>query len=247
MLFSAGILPVLLPLLSGAIASIIPQERQHQLNTNSFGDNNNGTDPLKIPHPLAYSIEGPRIYGSYNEIDDNEMHQAIACIHNEICVRRNIPFDGKVRCTIGYSVAYICNWKDKKKGSQKYSKAWFAEKTGKLPMGSLFCDQSEMYEAWKQIRIARHSQTGWWYDKDGYRTFGFDRSCPKGECDNGWRNGYDGEQCHKNKHKPAPWTFDYKARQYKFYNHSAPFPQLPRPEDYSQPQYFNPWIESGPM
>jgi len=52
-------------------------------------------------------LDGPEIWGSYNEIVDCDMQQAIECLHKQICERRLVPWQGRIRCTIGASVAYF--------------------------------------------------------------------------------------------------------------------------------------------
>jgi len=54
-----------------------------------------------------------------------------------------------------------------------------------------------MYEAWRQIRIAKASHTGWWYSERDNKTHSFGRHWrrPDNECDNGWKEGSQGEQC----------------------------------------------------
>ncbi|KAK3331864.1 hypothetical protein B0T19DRAFT_438745 [Cercophora scortea] len=179
--------------------------------------------------------KGPQIFGSYNEIEESEMHQAIECLQAEICGRRNIPYHGRVRCTIGTSVAYICNYKSKSKSDRLSEEA---------EPGELDCNAEEMYEAWRQIRIARASYTGWWYTKWGKKTYGFDRRCPNNECDNGWKAGSIGEQCTniRNKIDSLPWLFDYAGDVYNDYTGNY-VEDLPDPADNSVPVYFNPWYE----
>ena len=55
---------------------------------------------------VAARYKGPEIWGSYNKIEDCEMDQAIECLQDIFCERRNIPYQGKIRCTIGESVAH---------------------------------------------------------------------------------------------------------------------------------------------
>ncbi|KAK4221848.1 hypothetical protein QBC38DRAFT_491221 [Podospora fimiseda] len=181
---------------------------------------------------------GPRIFATHNEIDDCEMNQAIECLQDQICARRNIPYQGKIRCTIGTSVAYVCNYKhhnDKMKDKHRYG----GEKGGEL-----WCNHNDMYEAWRQIRIAKGSKTGWWHDKQGKRTFGFDKRCKDNTCDNGWKKDNPAEQC-TNIHKKAikdPWLFDFEAIEY--HNYTGKYEQdLPVPGDEKEPVYFNPWQE----
>jgi len=103
------------------------------------------------------------------------------------------------------------------------------------------CSESEMYEAWRQIRIAKASQTGWWYSQRQDKTYGFDRRCPDNECDNGWKEGSVGEQC-TNIVGVKGWLFDYQNEVYP--NYTAEYVQyLPEPGDASEPLYFNPWHE----
>lgn len=229
---------LLVPFLSGTFplasgGTVSPRDTAISAGTPGIGPGN--------PAPMAISREGPEIWASHNEIDDCEMQQAIECLHEQVCARRNVPYHGKIRCTIGTAVAYLCNYRPKTRKGSKLSKE---EKKAGVQPGSLSCDQSEMYEAWRQIRIAKASQTGWWYDKWGFRTYGFDRRCPDGECDNGWKEGNEGEQCSNidNKHEPLPWTFDFSAEMYP--NYTAKYAQnLPMPGDDLEPQYFSPWKE----
>ncbi|KAK0708043.1 hypothetical protein B0H67DRAFT_494721 [Lasiosphaeris hirsuta] len=169
--------------------------------------------------------QGPEIWGSRNEIDECEMHQAIECLHEQICTRRKVPFEGKIRCTIGSAVAYLCNYESRNNDD-----------------GQLECSESEMYEAWRQIRIAKASATGWWYDEAGSKTYGFDRRCRDNECDNGWKEGSEGEQCTNIKGGADDWVFDYESETYP--NFTAQYIQaLPEPGDESEPIYFRPWHE----
>ncbi|KAK3682062.1 hypothetical protein B0T22DRAFT_484151 [Podospora appendiculata] len=179
--------------------------------------------------------KGPQILGSYNEIDETEMHEAIECLQSEICARRNIPYHGRVRCTIGTSVAYICNYKSTSKADRLSDEA---------EPGDLDCNAKEMYEAWRQIRIARASYTGWWYTKWGKKTYGFDRRCPDNECDNGWKVGSIGEQCTNIQSNMAslPWLFDHAEPIYHDYTGQY-VEDLPDPANNSVPVYFNPWYE----
>ncbi len=191
---------------------------------------------------------GPEIWGSYNDIEECDMHQAIECLQTQICGRRKLPLPSKIRCTIGGAVAYMCNYRTR--GDEGAS-----------------CSHEEIYEAWRQIRIGRGSRTGWWYDSQRQRTYGLDRSCRSHEwyvcpnalifffffdernlltqcqhSDNGWKEGSIGEQC-TNINKPhLPWLFDYIGPTYP--NFTANFIQdLPDPEDKTEPVYFNPWEE----
>ncbi|KAK0644238.1 hypothetical protein B0T16DRAFT_333811 [Cercophora newfieldiana] len=173
--------------------------------------------------------DGPEIWGSHNEIDECEMHQAIECLHSQICVRRKVPYRARIRCTIGSSVAYVCNYKND-----------FTPKDHAVENANE-CDESEMYEAWRQIRIAKASQTGWWYSKKDEKTYGFDRRCPDNECDSGRNEGSEGEQC-TNIQGVGGWLFDYVGERYP--NFTAEFIQpLPEIGDLTEPMYFNPWYE----
>ena len=193
---------------------------------------NLATAAITTRDTLARISKGPEIWPTFNEIDECEMNQAIECLHDQICARRKVPFHGKIRCTIGSSVVYLCNYK-----SQHGKDAPKGEEPGQLA-----CDQEEMYEAWRQIRIAKGSQTGWWYDARGKRTYGFDRSCREGECDNGWKQGSEGEQCSNIDKKEIDWTFDFVSDIYP--NYTAKYIQpLPQLNDESEPMYFNPWQE----
>ncbi|KAK4173732.1 hypothetical protein QBC36DRAFT_359276 [Triangularia setosa] len=190
--------------------------------------------------------KGPEIWGSYNEIDDCEMNQAIECLYDQICARRNVPVHGKIRCTIGTSVAYLCNYrsaKDKFEDDCDATPATVrADIHRKKQAGDLVCDHSEMYEAWRQIRIAKGSQTGWWYDAKGKKTYGFDRRCKDRECDNGWMVDSEAEQCTNIYKKNNEWLFDYEAKTYL--NYTGRYEQdLPEPGDCDEPVYFNPWQE----
>ncbi|KAK0701553.1 hypothetical protein B0T21DRAFT_300371 [Apiosordaria backusii] len=186
--------------------------------------------------------KGPEIWGSYNEIEDCEMNQAIECLHDQICARRNVPLHGKIRCTIGTSVAYLCNYRTKFDKMEDEVGALVSEGKHKKKGGELACDQSQMYEAWRQIRIAKGSQTGWWYDAKGKKTYGFDKRCKDRECDNGWMIDSEAEQCTNIKKKNNGWLFDYEARIYP--NYTGRFEQdLPEPGDDDEPVYFNPWQE----
>ncbi|KAK3938642.1 hypothetical protein QBC46DRAFT_439876 [Diplogelasinospora grovesii] len=172
--------------------------------------------------------QGPEIFGTFNEVDTEEMHQAIQCIADNICNRRAIPKQGKVRCTIGTSVAYICNYRDKRH----------------FDHGDLPCSADEMYEAWRQIRIAKGTETGWWYDKPYHQTMGFDKRCKHNQCDNGWEFSNKAEQC-TNINTGSfdnPWTFDYEAPVYL--NYTGVYAQrMPTPGDPMEPLYFAPWYE----
>jgi len=181
---------------------------------------------------------GPEIWGSKNAIDDYEMHEAIECLHRNVCSRRKVPYQGKIRCTIGTSVAYLCNYRSNR-GEKE-------DKKDSHP-GDLYCSAYEMYEAWRQIRIARSSQTGWWHDKKSKKTYGFDRRCKANECDNGWKIGSEGEQCtniRKGLFKKEPdWLFDYEADD--FVNYTGKYAQkMPAIDDPTEPMYFNPWKEA---
>ncbi|KAK3395080.1 hypothetical protein B0H63DRAFT_408387 [Podospora didyma] len=179
--------------------------------------------------------QGPEIWGSFNEIDECQMHQAIECLHEEICARRTVPYRGKIRCTIGNSVVYLCNYNTK-------DKEFEVEGTRKSLRGKASCDQSQMYEAWRQIRIAKSSLTGWWHDSFNRKTYGFDRKCRDNECDNGWKNDSVGEQCTNIRGKNKPWVFDYEADVYR--NYTAQYAQkMPDIHDDNNPVYFNPWFE----
>lgn len=186
----------------------------------------------------GFGGHGPEIWGSYNEIDDCEMNQAIECLQEQICARRNIPFRGKIRCTIGTSVAYICNYHERK--DKLPAELLFGSESG----GELSCGHSDLYEAWRQIRIAKASQTGWWFDLRGKQTLGFDKRCKNNECDNGWKKGSEAEQC-TNIHRKAAddeWLFDFEAVTYP--NYTGKYEQdLPEPGDETEPVYFNPWYE----
>ncbi|KAK4194261.1 hypothetical protein QBC40DRAFT_213946 [Triangularia verruculosa] len=204
---------------------------------------------------LGKKYKGPEIWGSYNEIEDCEMNQAIECLHDQICSHRTVPLHGKIRCTIGTSVAYLCNYRgffDKIEdeyddifhhgGNAKGKAKGKAKSKAKKKRGELVCDQSEMYEAWRQIRIAKGSQTGWWYDAAGKKTYGFDKRCKDRECDNGWMRDSEGEQCTNIKKKNNEWVFDFEASTYL--NYTGRFEQdLPEPGDDDEPVYFNPWQE----
>ncbi|KAK0733197.1 hypothetical protein B0T26DRAFT_736185 [Lasiosphaeria miniovina] len=181
---------------------------------------------------------GPEIWGSHNDIDECQMHQAIECLHEQICARRRVPRFGKIRCTIGGAVAYLCNYQTKKSKEvlEDGAEVW----TG----GELACGVEDMYEAWRQIRIAKASATGWWHDPRGRRTYGFDRSCRANECDNGWAEGSEGEQC-TNMHAPKAhhdWVFDFVGDTYPNFTaqHTQALPELGDP---NEPVYFKPWHE----
>ncbi|KAK4159300.1 hypothetical protein QBC43DRAFT_222274 [Cladorrhinum sp. PSN259] len=182
--------------------------------------------------------DGPEIFATNNKIEDCEMSQAIECLQEQICNRRNIPHHGKIRCTIGSAVAYVCNYKHHKDKLPDHQ--LFGGERG----GELACHSADLYEAWRQIRIGKGSQTGWWHDKAGKRTFGFDKRCKSHECDNGWKKGSEHEQCtniHKKSHK-EPWLFDFEAPVYP--NYTGKYEQdLPEPGDVTEPVYFNPWFE----
>ncbi|KAM7186116.1 hypothetical protein V8F20_011522 [Naviculisporaceae sp. PSN 640] len=234
---------LLLPLLTGLATSAVLEPR-------NFTEIVNNLKPGGNPRPLAISREGPEIWGSFNEIDEAEMEEAIECLHEQICNKRNVPHKGKIRCVIGTSVAYMCNYRPKT--TEKWRKLF--EKLAGVSPGSTSCHQLEMYEAWREIRIATDSQTGWWYDKWGFRTYGFDKWCPEGECDNGWKIENPGEQCSnihvkrwawETKEQP-PWTFDYKAEDYA--NYTGKYEQeLPSVGGkgvggQGHPIYFAPWV-----
>ncbi|KAK3384064.1 hypothetical protein B0T24DRAFT_715836 [Lasiosphaeria ovina] len=187
------------------------------------------------PNPRFGGLE---IWGSYNDIDECQMHQAIECLQEQICSRRRVPQYGKIRCTIGNAVAYLCNYQNKK--SKEVAEDGSEEST----WGELTCASEDMYEAWRQIRIAKTSATGWWYDRHGGRTYGFDRSCRNNECDNGWAKGSEGEQC-TNIHAPAEhrnWVFDFVADTYPDFT-AQYIEALPELGDPDEPVYFNPWYE----
>ncbi|CAP61629.1 uncharacterized protein PODANS_4_2270 [Podospora anserina S mat+] len=195
-----------------------------------------------LPAFNKQDLNGPEIWGSYNEIEDCEMHQAIECLHDQICARRNVPIYGKIRCTIGSSVAYLCNYRKKGDKFEDEIEAVVREGNRKKEGGELTCDHREMYEAWRQIRIAKGSHTGWWYDGKGKKTYGFDRRCKDGECDNGWMTGSEWEQCTNIKKSNNDWLFDYEAPEYL--NYTGRFEQhLPDPANDFEPVYFNPWYE----
>jgi hypothetical protein len=84
------------------------------------------------------------------------------------------------------------------------------------------CNEDEMYEAWSQIRIAKASQTEWWYSEKDHKTYGFDRGCPDNECDNGCEKDRQGEQC-TNIMGIGEWLFDYSADTYP--NYTAEYSQ----------------------
>ncbi|KAK4191049.1 hypothetical protein QBC35DRAFT_448664 [Podospora australis] len=193
---------------------------------------------------LKSGYKGPEIWGSYNEIEDCEMDQAIECLHEIFCKRRNIPYHGKIRCTINKSVAYICNYRGVKDMIEPHHvKAKFKGIKEEPAGGELVCDAEELYEAWRQIRIAKGSQTGWWHDAKYKLTLGFDRRCPDHECDNGWKRGSEGEQCTNIKKGKHDWTFDYEA--YVYANYTGKYERvMPEPTDNTQPVDFNPWVEA---
>ncbi|KAK0615082.1 hypothetical protein B0T17DRAFT_510892 [Bombardia bombarda] len=113
---------------------------------------------LPQPEPDAFGAEkttrGVQIWGSNNDIEECDMHQAIQCLHDNICSWRTVSYHSKIRCTIGRSVAYLCNYK-----SNKGEDAPRGEEPGQHS-----CDVDDFYEAWRQIRIAKNSETGWWYE-----------------------------------------------------------------------------------
>lgn len=136
--------------------------------------------------------KGPEIWGSHNCIDECDMHQAIYCLQENICSKGDIPEHGKARCTIGKSTAYICDYRgkhDKEHG----------------------CDVHSIYRAWDMIRVHQNSSTGWVHD--GEITYGFDERCKHNECDNGWKQGSEGDHCSnlRDHKKPGPWLCDFEA------------------------------------
>ncbi|KAL2258797.1 hypothetical protein VTK26DRAFT_7744 [Humicola hyalothermophila] len=140
--------------------------------------------------------KGPEVYSTHNQINECEMHQAIQCLQDKLCSKGDIPEHGRARCTIGCSVAYVCDYRsktDKEHG----------------------CDVQDVYKAWNQIRQAKNSPTGWVHD--GEFTWGFDRRCKDNECDNGWKKGSEGEQCTNMRDKNAGWLLDFEADEYEGY------------------------------
>jgi hypothetical protein len=196
---------------------------------------------LAIASHIPY-YKGPEIWGSYNTIDDDEMQQAIECLTDQVCARRRVPYHGKIRCTIGTSVAYLCNYlghKDRGDGADDH-KDNYNDKDDNHHFGELECSDCDMYEAWRQIRIAQASQTGWWYSSASKRTYGFDRRCANNECDNGWKIGSEGEQCTNIDKSVKTWLFDFESATYP--NYTGKYKRsLPTPGDASEPVYFNPW------
>lgn len=180
---------------------------------------------LAVVFPLLAAASklkhGPEIWGSKNEIDDCEMHQAIYCLHENVCSKGPLPANSKARCTIGRAVAYICNYRTK-----------FDDKGVRRD-----CDVADLYDAWRHIRVAQNSSTGWKFD--GEYTAGFDRRCKDNECDNGWKKGSEGDHC-TNLRRKTDWLIDYEGAFYPNYSTKFEVP-LPRLGDKTDPIYFTPW------
>lgn len=141
---------------------------------------------------------GPEVWGSHNCVDDCEMHQAIYCLQENLCCKGQIPEHGKARCTVGKSVAYICDYRGKHDNDHH-------------------CDVHSMYHAWDMIRATQNSTTGWYHD--GEITYGFDQRCKHHECDNGWKEGSQGDMCSnmRNHKENTPWLVDFECDAYPGY------------------------------
>ncbi|KAH8890801.1 hypothetical protein GQ53DRAFT_158007 [Thozetella sp. PMI_491] len=134
----------------------------------------------------AYEV-GPR----FEPLNREDIEMAIDCLQENYCSRYAIPKRSNIRCRINNAVAYVCNYAGR-------------PPAGELPADEAKnpCDRNEMKEAAVLIREEGKKRldghfhdeymTGWWFEKDWAKAYGFEQPCPNDAlyCENHCGNNF---------------------------------------------------------